>query len=56
MGESFEGYSGLVKSVHIGLFEFRDFWATCAPSSMMGMELLRRFVVTFDAPHGQIYL
>ena len=56
LGGNFAGYSGVLKSVKIGPFEFRDFWATGAPTSMIGMELLRRFVVTFDAPRGRLYL
>jgi hypothetical protein len=56
LGENFEGYSGVLRSVKIGPFEFKDVWATGAPHPTIGMELLRRFVVTFDAPHGRLYL
>jgi predicted aspartyl protease len=56
LGENFTGYSGLLKSVKIGPFQFRDVWATGAPHATIGMELLRRFVLTFDAPHGRLYL
>ncbi|HEX8680266.1 MAG TPA: retropepsin-like aspartic protease [Chthoniobacterales bacterium] len=56
LGENFEGYSGVLGSVKIGPFEFKEVWATGAPHPTIGMELLRRFVVTFDAPHGRLYL
>jgi hypothetical protein len=56
LGENFAGYSGSVRSVKIGAFEFRNVWTTGAPHPAIGMELLRRFVLTFDAPHGRLYL
>lgn len=56
LGENFEGYSGLLRAVQIGPFTFKDVWATGAPHATIGMELLRRFVMTFDAPNGRLYL
>jgi hypothetical protein len=35
---------------------FRDFWGPGGNPPLIGMELLQRFVMTFDAPHGRIYL
>lgn len=56
LGEDFKSYSGVFTSAAIGPFTFKKFWGPGGPHPGIGMELLRRFVVTFDAPHSRLYL
>jgi predicted aspartyl protease len=56
LGANFEAYSGRYRSVRIGPHVIRDVWGPGAPGPTLGMEILRRFVVTFDAPHGRLHL
>jgi hypothetical protein len=56
IGENFKGYSGVYKAVHLGPYTFQNVWGPGAPNPGIGMEMFRRFVVTFDVPHGEIYL
>ena len=55
LGSNFEGVSGKYHSVTIGPYVFRDFWGPGGNPPLIGMELLQRFVMTFDAPHGRAY-
>ncbi len=56
LGDNFKSYSGVFTSATIGPFTFKKFWGPGGPRPAIGMELLRRFVLTFDAPHGRLYL
>jgi len=56
LGSDFEGVSGKYRSVTIGPYVFRDFWGPGGNPPLIGMELLQRFVMTFDAPHGRLHL
>jgi hypothetical protein len=56
LGEDFKSYSGVFTSVKIGPYAISHVWGPGGSPPMVGMEILRRFVVTFDAPHGRIYL
>ncbi len=56
LGESFKSYSGVFTSAVIGPFTFKEFWGPGGPRPAIGMELLRRFVLTFDAQHGRLFL
>lgn len=56
LGENFKSYSGVFTSVKIGPYVVRHFWGPGGPGPAIGMELLRRFIITFDAPHGHLYL
>ena len=56
LGSDFEGLSGKYRSVAIGPYVFRNFWGPGGNPPLIGMELLQRFVMTFDAPHGRIHL
>jgi hypothetical protein len=56
LGESFKSYSGVFTSVKIGPYVVKHVWGPGGPRPAIGMEMLRRFVLTFDAPHGRIYL
>ena len=56
LGANFESISGVFDAVHLGPFTFRNVWGPGGPGSFIGMELLRRFVVTFDVPNRWLYL
>ena len=56
LGVDYQGVSGLLKAVHLGPFTWTHVWGPEAPRPAIGMEIFRRFVATFDAPHGQLYL
>jgi hypothetical protein len=56
LGENFKGYSGVYKAIHLGPFRFQNVWGPGAPHPGIGMEMFRRFTVTFDAPHKLLYL
>lgn len=56
LGDDFEGVSGKYRSVTVGPYVFPDLWGPGGNPPMIGMELLQRFVITFDAPHGRMYL
>jgi predicted aspartyl protease len=56
LGADFIAWSGRLQAVHIGPWVIRDVWGPGSPGPAIGMELLRRFIVTFDAPHGRLYL
>lgn len=56
LGKNFKSYSGVFTSVKIGPYVIQHVWGPGGPGPAIGMELLRRFIVTFDAPHGRLYL
>jgi predicted aspartyl protease len=56
LGEQFKSYSGVFTSVKLGPYVIKHVWGPGGPRPAIGMELLRRFIVTFDAPHGLIHL
>ncbi len=56
LGENFVAVSGLMDAVHLGPFTIRRVWGPGGPGPAIGMEIFRRFVTTFDAPHGRLYL
>ena len=56
LGANYKGYSGVFKAVRLGPFTFHDVWGPAVPYPGIGMEMFRRFVVTFDVPHRKLYL
>ena len=56
LGENFKSYSGVFTSVKIGPYVIKHVWGPGGPGPSIGRELLRRFLLTFDAPHGRLYL
>jgi hypothetical protein len=56
LGKNFDSVAGYFDSVRLGPFKFDHVWATGDPGPAIGMELLGRFVLTFDASHGRLYL
>jgi hypothetical protein len=56
LGEQFKSYSGVFTSITIGPYVLKHVWGPGGPRPAIGMEILRRFIITFDAPHGRMYL
>lgn len=56
LGEDFKSYSGVFTSVKLGPYVVRHVWGPGGPRPAIGMELLRRFIITFDASRGRMYL
>jgi hypothetical protein len=56
LGANFESISGVFDAIDLGPFTFRNVWGPGGPGSFIGMELLRRFVVTFDVRNRWLYL
>ncbi len=56
LGANFEGVSGKYHSIQIGPYRFHEIWGPGGNPPLIGMEMLQRFIITFDAPHGRIHL
>jgi hypothetical protein len=56
LGESFVDDSGVYETVRIGPYSIHHCWGPSNDHPAIGMELLRRFTTTFDAPHRRLYL
>lgn len=56
LGNSYEDISGVYDTVVIGPFTFRHVWGPADAVAIIGMEMMRRFTLTFDARHGLLYL
>jgi hypothetical protein len=56
LGTSYEDVSGIYDTVAIGPFTFRHVWGPAGAVPIIGMEMLRRFTLTFDARRGLLYL
>jgi hypothetical protein len=56
LGTSYVDYSGELDSVRIGPYAIHHVWGPSNDRPAIGMELLRRFTMTFDLRHGRLYL
>jgi len=56
LGKAYVDYSGLFATVQIGPYRIHNVWGPSGSPPAVGMELLRRFILTFDVPHGQLTL
>jgi hypothetical protein len=56
LGSNYQGYSGVYDAVALGPFRIEHVWGPGGELPAVGMEVLRRFVITFDAPHHRLYL
>jgi hypothetical protein len=56
LGTPYVDYSGLFASVAIGPYTITNVWGPSGNPPAVGMEILRRFVLTFDARRGQLGL
>jgi len=56
LGTSYEDVSGVYDTVVIGPYTFRYVWGPAGAVPIVGMEMMRRFTLTFDASRGLLYL
>jgi hypothetical protein len=56
LGADYEGYSGIFDAIQIGPYKIHNVWGPGGDLPAIGMEILRRFIVTFDVPHRRLYL
>lgn len=56
LGRSYEDVSGVYDTVVIGSFTFHHVWGPAGAVPIIGMEMMRRFTLTFDAKRGLLYL
>ncbi|HMF89033.1 MAG TPA: retropepsin-like aspartic protease [Candidatus Angelobacter sp.] len=56
LGDSYEDVAGVYDTVAIGPFSFHNVWGPAGAVPIIGMELMRRFTLTFDARRGLLYL
>jgi hypothetical protein len=56
LGNSYEDLSGIYDTVVIGPFTFHHVWGPAGAVAIIGMEMMRRFTLTFDTRRGLLYL
>ena len=56
LGQSYVDYSGLFSRVQLGPYVIEHAWGPSNPVPTVGMEILRRFTMTFDVRRGQLWL
>ncbi len=56
LGTPYYDYSGVFDSVRIGPYTIRRSWGASNDHPAFGMEILRRFSMTFDVAAGRLYL
>lgn len=56
LGKPYIDYSGVFDAVQIGPYTIHHSWGPANARPAVGMEILRRFTMVFDVPHGRLYL
>ena len=56
LGASYDDVSGVYDTVTIGPYIFHHVWGPAGAVPIIGMEMMRRFTLTFDARRGKLYL
>lgn len=56
LGSSYQDVSGIYDTVAIGPYMFHHVWGPAGAVPIVGMEMMRRFTMTFDARRGTLYL
>ncbi|MFY9710527.1 MAG: hypothetical protein WAK88_10200 [Candidatus Cybelea sp.] len=56
LGTPYVDYSGLFASMGIGPYTITSVWGPSGNPPAVGMEILRRFILTFDARQGRLGL
>jgi predicted aspartyl protease len=56
LGTPYRDVSGVFASVQIGPYVLRNAWGPSNDNPAVGMEILRRFTLTFDLPANRLYL
>jgi Aspartyl protease len=54
IGKAYVDYSGLFATVQMGPYRIHNVWGPSGNPPAVGMEILRRFILTFDVPRGQL--
>ena len=56
LGQAYVDYSGIFSTIQIGPYSIHNAWGPSNSVPAVGMEILRRFVLTFDVPRNLLYL
>jgi len=56
LGVPYVDYSGVFQSVSLAPYTIHHVWGPSNDHPAVGMEILRRFTMTFDVPHRRLYL
>ena len=56
LGTSYQDVSGVYETVAVGPYTFHHVWGPAGAVPIIGMEMMRRFTLTFDARRGTLYL
>ena len=56
LGQPYVDDSGVFARVELGPYSIDHCWGPANDHPAVGMEILRRFTLTFDVPHRQLYL
>lgn len=56
IGTPYVDYSGVFASVRIGPYRIEHVWGPSGDPPAVGMEILQRFILTFDVPHARLTL
>jgi Aspartyl protease len=56
LGQAYVDYSGVFSTIQIGPYSVHDVWGPSNRVPTVGMEILRRFVLTFDVQRKLLYL
>jgi Aspartyl protease len=56
VGKAYVDYSGVFATVEIGPYRIHNVWGPSGNPPAVGMEILRRFILTFDVPRGRLTL
>jgi hypothetical protein len=56
LAKSYEDVLGVYDTVAIGPYLFHHVWGATGAVPIIGMEMMRRFTLTFDTPRGKLYL
>lgn len=56
LGQAYVDYSGVFSTIAIGPYSIHNAWGPSNSVPTVGMEILRRFVLTFDVPRNLLYL
>jgi hypothetical protein len=56
LGQPYVDYSGVFERVELGPYSIRRCWGPSNDHPAVGMEILRRFTLTFDVPHHRLFL
>ena len=56
LGAAYVDTSGVFESIGLGPYAVHRAWGASNDHPAVGMEILRRFTMTFDVPHGRLFL